>query len=84
MLIQQKNGNINSYKVNSKTIDFIELHWFETNKKVIERCIENGLITDWFLFAPECLRIGPPLIITNDELKEVCLRINQSIKEALE
>ncbi len=54
---------------------------FETNKKVIDRCIEKGLITDWFLFAPECLRIAPPLIITNKELKGVCLLINEAINE---
>lgn len=56
---------------------------FETNKKVIERCITNGLITDWFLFAPNCMRVGPPLIITKDELKKVCETILRSINEAL-
>lgn len=56
---------------------------FETNKRVIDRCIEKGLITDWFLFAPECLRIAPPLIITNEELVKVCELINEAIEEAL-
>lgn len=56
---------------------------FETNKKVIDRCIEKGLITDWFLFAPECLRVAPPLIITNEELAKVCELINEAIEEAL-
>ena len=36
----------------------------ETAQKIIHHCIKNGLITDWFLFAPDCLRIAPPLIIT--------------------
>lgn len=45
---------------------------FETNKKVIHQCIENGLITDWFLFCPEGLRFAPPLIISNEELEKVC------------
>jgi acetylornithine/N-succinyldiaminopimelate aminotransferase len=54
---------------------------FDENKKVIHQCIKNGLITDWFLFAPECLRIAPPLIISDDELKEVCERIVKSIEE---
>ncbi|MEP7320008.1 MAG: aspartate aminotransferase family protein [Panacibacter sp.] len=54
---------------------------FETNKKVIDRCIEKRLITDWFLFAPECLRIAPPLIITDEELIQVCALINQAIEE---
>ncbi len=57
---------------------------FNTNKKVVNTCIKNGLITDWFLFAPECLRIAPPLCISDDELKEACGLISLSIKEVLE
>ncbi len=45
---------------------------FETNKKVIDACIANGVITDWFLFAANCLRIAPPLTITEDEIKKAC------------
>ncbi|HEU0228537.1 MAG TPA: aspartate aminotransferase family protein [Arachidicoccus soli] len=56
---------------------------FETNKKVIDRCIKNGLIADWFLFAPEGLRVGPPLIISNEELKRACETIIQSIDEVI-
>jgi acetylornithine/N-succinyldiaminopimelate aminotransferase len=29
---------------------------------------EQGIITDWFLFASNCLRIAPPLIINKEEL----------------
>ena len=60
----------------------LEFDSFETNKKIIGRCIEKGLITDWFLFAPQCLRIAPPLIITEDELMHVCSLINEAIDEA--
>jgi len=56
---------------------------FETNKKVIDRCIEKGLITDWFLFAPECLRIGPPLIITDEELIKACSLIMEAVNEVM-
>ncbi|MBL0234459.1 MAG: aspartate aminotransferase family protein [Chitinophagaceae bacterium] len=52
---------------------------FETNKKVIDRCLEKGLVTDWFLFASSCLRISPPLTMTDDELFE-SLEIVGSIK----
>ena len=38
------------------------------NFSVIQKCIEKGLITDWFLFAPGSLRISPPLIISDEEL----------------
>ncbi|MBS1668009.1 MAG: aspartate aminotransferase family protein [Bacteroidetes bacterium] len=50
----------------------VEFEDFETNKKIIDRCIEKGLLTDWFLFAPPCMRIAPPLIITEDEIKKAC------------
>ncbi len=45
---------------------------FETNQKIIHMCIERGLITDWFLFAPDCLRFAPPLIITDEEMINAC------------
>ncbi|HRH60931.1 MAG TPA: aspartate aminotransferase family protein [Chitinophagaceae bacterium] len=54
----------------------------EGNKKVVHKCLEKGLITDWFLFAPEALRIAPPLIITEDAIKEMCLLLNEAIEEA--
>ncbi|HXL57228.1 MAG TPA: aspartate aminotransferase family protein, partial [Chitinophagaceae bacterium] len=56
---------------------------FDTNKKVIDSCIERGLITDWFLFASECMRIAPPLIITEEELLKACTLLNEAIDEAL-
>jgi acetylornithine/N-succinyldiaminopimelate aminotransferase len=49
----------------------IEFDSFNTNHLVIQRCIANGLITDWFLFAPECLRFAPPLCSTHQELQEM-------------
>ncbi len=50
----------------------LEFDSFETNKKIIDRCIENGVLTDWFLFAPHCLRIAPPFIITEEEIRTAC------------
>ncbi len=47
----------------------VEFDSFETCKKVIDTCIENGVLTDWFLFAPNCLRISPPLIISEEQVK---------------
>ena len=48
---------------------------FETEtlcKNVIDACLAKGLFTDWFLFAPHCLRIAPPLTITKEEIKIAC------------
>ncbi|HMZ45389.1 MAG TPA: aspartate aminotransferase family protein [Chitinophagaceae bacterium] len=54
---------------------------FETNHAVIQKCITKGLITDWFLFAPNCMRLAPPLISTNQQLLDICSIINESIDE---
>jgi 4-aminobutyrate aminotransferase-like enzyme len=54
---------------------------FETNHAIIQKCIAKGLITDWFLFAPNCMRIAPPLIATEQELIEICNIINESMNE---
>ncbi|MFK7935130.1 MAG: aspartate aminotransferase family protein [Saprospiraceae bacterium] len=50
----------------------VELDSFELVKAVIDHCLENGLITDWFLFNDRCLRIAPPLIITDKEIDQAC------------
>jgi len=50
----------------------VEFESFAVNKKVIDYCIDKGLLTDWFLFAAECMRIVPPLIITPEEIKWAC------------
>lgn len=56
---------------------------FETNKKIIDDCIAHGVITDWFLFAPDCLRIGPPLIINENEIEQSCAIINNAMTRHL-
>ena len=48
----------------------IELDGFEKVKALMELCIARGLVTDWFLFADHCIRIAPPLIITQSQMKE--------------
>ena len=53
---------------------------FETNLKVIRHCISSGLISDWFLFAANKMRIAPPLSISDEELEKGCKIIIQSIK----
>jgi acetylornithine/succinyldiaminopimelate/putrescine aminotransferase len=54
---------------------------FEFCKQVIDRCIAKGVVTDWFLFAPHCLRIAPPLIITETQIADICSVILSSIDE---
>lgn len=41
-------------------------------KKVMNGCIEKGVITDWFLFYDSALRIAPPLIVDDETIKRSC------------
>ncbi|MEO8760528.1 MAG: aminotransferase class III-fold pyridoxal phosphate-dependent enzyme, partial [Bacteroidia bacterium] len=42
------------------------------NMQTISKCIEAGIITDWFLFNTKSMRLAPPLIITDAELNNAC------------
>ena len=59
----------------------IEFADFDTNKKIIKLSLENGVLTDWFLFAPQCMRIAPPLIISEDQIRTSCEVILKVINE---
>jgi acetylornithine/succinyldiaminopimelate/putrescine aminotransferase len=50
----------------------VELEDFDFLQKVIQGCLKKGLITDWFLFNSKSLRIAPPLIITEVEIRKAC------------
>lgn len=59
----------------------LEFESFEVNKKIIDSCIEKGVVSDWFLFAPNCMRIAPPLIISEEEIKTLSSVILSCIEE---
>jgi acetylornithine/N-succinyldiaminopimelate aminotransferase len=61
----------------------VEFDSFQTCKRVIDRCIEKGIVSDWFLFAPHCMRIAPPLITTTVEIENICSTISESITDVL-
>ena len=50
----------------------VDLGDFAKVQSVIRYCIENGVITDWFLFNDRSLRIAPPLTITMEEIEFAC------------
>jgi len=52
-------------------------------QKVAHACVQNGVITDWFLFAPDCIRVAPPLIITEAEIRAACTVILATIDQVL-
>ena len=57
----------------------IEFESYEQNKAIIDQCIENGIITDWFLFNSHSMRIAPPLTITEEEIALACKTILECI-----
>ncbi|TCD03839.1 aspartate aminotransferase family protein [Pedobacter psychroterrae] len=50
----------------------VEFESFELNKRIIDACIEDGIISDWFLHCSNSMRIAPPLIITEEEIRYAC------------
>jgi acetylornithine/succinyldiaminopimelate/putrescine aminotransferase len=59
----------------------LEMKDFKTVKSVIDLCIERGLITDWFLFCDNALRIAPPLTISLEEIKKACNILLQAMND---
>ena len=59
----------------------IQLDSFEQVERVSKRCMENGIIIDWFLHCDTALRVAPPLIISEDEIREACRIIVKAINE---
>jgi acetylornithine/N-succinyldiaminopimelate aminotransferase len=59
----------------------VEFDSYETNKAIIDACIADGLITDWFLHCSNSMRIAPPLIITEKEIRDACDIILKNIDQ---
>jgi acetylornithine/succinyldiaminopimelate/putrescine aminotransferase len=59
----------------------VEFDSFEILKPIIDRAIELGVITDWFLFCDDSMRIAPPLTISETEIKEACRLILKAIDQ---
>ncbi|WP_316827175.1 aspartate aminotransferase family protein [Pedobacter miscanthi] len=62
----------------------VEFENFETNKKIIDACILDGVLSDWFLHCSNSMRIAPPLIISKEEIEEACAIILKNINFVLE
>lgn len=57
----------------------VEFENFEINKKIIDACILDGILSDWFLHCSNSMRIAPPLIITKEEIEEACTIILKNV-----
>lgn len=77
LLIHPKIKNIR----NKGLLMAVEFESFDVLKPIIDRAIELGVITDWFLFCDDSMRIAPPLTITNEQIHEACSLILKAIEE---
>lgn len=59
----------------------IDMESEERVAKVVNKCLEEGLISFWFLSHPYSFRLSPPLCITKEELKKAADIILASIEE---
>jgi acetylornithine/succinyldiaminopimelate/putrescine aminotransferase len=61
----------------------VEFDSFDVLKPIIDRAIELGVLTDWFLYCDNSMRVAPPLTIQENELEEACAIIRQAIDEVV-
>ncbi len=59
----------------------IDMACAERVAKVVERCLELGVITFWFLSHPYSFRLAPPLVISEKEVNTALELILQAIDE---
>ncbi|MBA9079749.1 aspartate aminotransferase family protein [Rufibacter quisquiliarum] len=59
----------------------VEFDSFATLKSVIDSALLKGVLTDWFLFCDNSMRIAPPLTITMAEIEEACDLVLAAIHE---
>lgn len=59
----------------------VEFESFDILKAIIDNAILKGVLTDWFLFCDNSMRIAPPLTITFEEIDEACVLVLRAIEE---
>ncbi|MEN9511412.1 MAG: hypothetical protein RLZZ370_1231 [Bacteroidota bacterium] len=52
-------------------------------RALIAKALELGVITDWFLFAPDAFRIAPPLVMTDEEAETIAEILVRALHEIL-
>ena len=60
----------------------VELDTFAQVKAAIDYALPRGLFTDWFLFNSQSLRIAPPLIIEDEDIRWACECLREAIDHA--
>ena len=58
----------------------IDMESADRVQKVVEQCLEYGVITFWFLSHPNSFRLSPPLTISWEEIKQAGELISKAIR----
>ena len=61
----------------------IEFDSFNQLKSIIDESISKGVLTDWFLFCDNAMRIAPPLTISITEIEMACDILLESIDSSV-
>ncbi len=56
---------------------------FDITSKIVQQALKNGILVDWFLFAPDCIRIAPPLTISVDLIEESMDKFRKTLNEVI-
>lgn len=85
--VKEKEALLRSLLVHPKILDVrsaglimaVDLGSFDRVERVIKYCLERGLIVDWFLFNSHSIRIAPPLMISEEQLRWACALLLEGI-----
>jgi acetylornithine/succinyldiaminopimelate/putrescine aminotransferase len=61
----------------------VEFESAELVYKIVDECLENGVITFYFLSCPESFRLAPPLTVSFEELEKAAAGIQKAIKKSV-
>jgi len=61
----------------------IDLESFDQVKQVFDHCLENGVLTFWFLSTDYAFRLSPPLTISDEDLQHAARVIQEGFEKAL-
>ncbi|MCB9447954.1 MAG: aspartate aminotransferase family protein [Flavobacteriales bacterium] len=86
--VEQKEQLFRAYLQHSKIREIrgkglmlaVELGDASFRERVCDAAIAGGVITDWFLFCDTAIRIAPPLVITENEIRKACDVLLQAIE----
>ena len=59
----------------------VELSSFEVLEPILNTLLNKGVLSDWFLFCDNAMRIAPPLTITNAQIELVCKLILETLND---